>query len=212
MEETQQATTFELVKQRQVMKSMGESLNRTSFDKTRDISKWSNANLNNGETHSRSTDKERSVIGIRQAEIEAPIAFYAHLGRNNLEHAGIGQIVIYDSVVTNVGNGYSGSSGAFTAQVDGIYVFSSTLVALLHNNVRTSIFKNSDLINYMFAGGVESLLNSSSNTIVLQLNKGDVITVRIADGNSSMQGYESSSFSGFLLSRLSNNQNVIVGK
>ncbi|KAL4226161.1 positive regulation of dendritic spine morphogenesis [Mactra antiquata] len=212
MDEIQQATIIELEAQRQLMESMGETLESNGINKTSSASKTPNPDHNAKMSRSMSSIKERSAMGIRQAEFESPVAFYAHLGNHHFEHAGVNQIIIYDSIVTNVGNGYNDSLGAFTAPVDGIYVFSSTMVALQHRNAHSSFFKNSDRINTMFASGVESQYDTSSSTIVLQLSKGDVITVRNGDADTSIHGYDHSSFSGFLLTGLNNNQNVIIGK
>ncbi|KAL4226311.1 Complement C1q-like protein 3 [Mactra antiquata] len=194
MEETQQASIIELETQRQVMESIGENLNNSNGIKSIDGSKLSNPHISTRKSHSISTVKERSTVGIRQAEFEAPIAFYAHIGSHHV----VNQIIIYDNVVTNVGNGYNGSLGAFTAPVEGIYVFSSTLVAHGHQNIHTSFYRNSNRISSMFASGVESNTDTSSATIVLQLSKGDVVTVRSNDADVSINGYTYSSFTGFL--------------
>lgn len=151
---------------------------------------------------------ERSVQRIRQAEIESPVAFWALLG-NHFEHAGIKQIFVFEQVVTNVGNGYNNSVGMFTAPVEGIYVFSTTLVSFHHINAHASFYRNADSLNIMFVSGGEAGYDTTSATITLHLQKGDIITVRNGDVNVSYYGYKHCSFSGFLLTDLTNAQTIV---
>ncbi|KAL4233846.1 hypothetical protein ACF0H5_008522 [Mactra antiquata] len=207
MEETQQAAIIELETQRQVIESMVATVKSASINK-------SSADATNAEADHNvklSSMNKRSVMGIRQAEVESPVAFFATIGNHHLEHAGVNQVIVYDNIVTNVGNGYNKLIGVFTAPVDGIYVFSSTMVAHVHQNAHSSFYKNNDRLNIMFASGVESAFDTSSATIVLQLSKGDLITVRNGDADTSIHGFDHSSFSGFLLTNLINH-NTIIGK
>ncbi|KAH3710148.1 hypothetical protein DPMN_069616 [Dreissena polymorpha] len=49
---------------------------------------------------------------------ERPVAFYATLV-NTIEHVGDHQHIVFDHVITNIGDGYSPEHGHFTAPVRG---------------------------------------------------------------------------------------------
>jgi hypothetical protein len=57
------------------------------------------------------------------------VAFFAYLTyqANNL---GAFQNIVFDNVVTNIGNAYNWNHGLFIAPVNGTYVFSFTLMAV----------------------------------------------------------------------------------
>lgn len=57
-----------------------------------------------------------------------PVAFYAYISK---DFGGVGahHVFLYDTIVTNQGNGYSNHSGAFTAPSTGVYAFCYTAYA-----------------------------------------------------------------------------------
>lgn len=55
------------------------------------------------------------------------IAFYAYMSTTETG-PGTHHTIIYDNEVTNIGNRYNTLSGIFTAPVDGVYVFSWTIL------------------------------------------------------------------------------------
>ena len=127
------------------------------------------------------------------------------------EHAGMHQNFVFDTVVTNVGNGYNSHLGSFVAPVSGTYVFSTTLVSFYHINSHAQFVKNGQAVTTLFVSGVESGHDTASQTIVLQLQKGDDVTVQNLDTDTSFLGSSYSIFSGFLLFN-DYSSSVIVGK
>ncbi|XP_052795043.1 complement C1q-like protein 3 [Mya arenaria] len=75
-------------------------------------------------------DLRRSVEDLQQAMRiphkrsipESPVAFSAKLS-HNVEHAGIDQTVIFDSILLNEGGHYNPHTGVFRVPVEGIYLF-----------------------------------------------------------------------------------------
>lgn len=53
------------------------------------------------------------------------VAFHVEL-RKSIEHLLTNQILKYDHIITNIGEGYDKTTGKFTAPVDGVYSFSWT--------------------------------------------------------------------------------------
>ena len=141
---------------------------------------------------------------------ETPVAFLATLTSHVL-HAGQNQIIAFDRVDTNVGNAYNPHLGAFTAPVSGIYVFSVSLLSYPGHTTQYQLKKNNEFISsiYLQTGTGEN--ESTSQTVVLQLTKGDDVTLRNMDGDDSLHGVNYSTFAGFLLWQ-DFNQPAVVGK
>lgn len=56
-----------------------------------------------------------------------PMAFHANLGSSlNIQDIYKEDTVVYDDVITNVGNGYDSETGIFTCRKAGLYSFSWT--------------------------------------------------------------------------------------
>ena len=64
------------------------------------------------------TDNKRQVSISRSSMV----AFSATL-TNSIPHVNQDQTIVFDDVLSNVGNGYHASHGIFTAPLPGIYVF-----------------------------------------------------------------------------------------
>ena len=89
-------------------------------------------------------------------------------------------ICIFDIAETNLGNGYSTSSGSFTALASGYYVF--TLFFQTRGDT------DSDLVltvndEVLCAGDAVSVYDQASCSAVVQLEAGDVVNVKAAAGD-----------------------------
>ncbi|KAH9492102.1 Complement C1q-like protein 4 [Bulinus truncatus] len=111
------------------------------------------------------------------------------------------QTLVYDAVHTNIGGGYNRQTGVFTAPESGVYLFT---VSCLTNNgysLELNVFQNHFRVATAYASDV---FRSSSNTVILQLKKGDEVQVK---SHGSGYAYADSkgfynSFSGFRISSL----------
>ena len=155
-----------------------------------------------------------SVAGpqrIRQATTEVPVAFFATLS-SDIQHVGQNQLIVFDRVVTNVGNAYNPHVGVFTAPVTGIYGFSVSLIDYMGHTNEYKFYKNNDAISRIFLHAPDAGHHeSTSQTIVLQLSKGDDVTLRNMYGDESLRGDNYCSFAGFVVWE-DFNQPPVVGK
>ena len=139
------------------------------------------------------------------------VAFFARLTTKtpNLAH---NQDIVFDHVVTNVGNGYHGNHGLFVAPVSGLYVISATVMAYLPGPTRhishAKVVKNGQLLAILGQHGV-SVWDTSSVTIVVELQKGDDVAVQSDMQNLTFWGDNFSTFSGFLLYEHAGSPNLI---
>ncbi|XP_078341616.1 uncharacterized protein LOC111099936 [Crassostrea virginica] len=127
---------------------------------------------------------------------DTPVAFTA--GMTSSSTSWSGDILVFPHVITNKGQGYSPSSGKFTAPRDGTYVFTVTGVSfsnwlsldIVHDGVSKVRTYSHNSASYQ----------TGTNLVVLELDRGDAVWVKRYDG----RGYFTNSvpmttFSGFIL-------------
>jgi len=141
----------------------------------------------------------------RQLAEQTEVAFYAYIG-SLVEHLGMDQVIKFDHVVTNIDStnsvgGYSGTTGVFTAPVDGLYVFHATVMSHLTHVFYAMIYKESTPVaTILLGGGIQ--YNMASNSAILALRKGERVMVRHESADHSIEGAYyggQSTFAGFLL-------------
>lgn len=114
-------------------------------------------------------------------------------------HAQGHQNLVFDSVVTNVGNGYNANTGIFVTPVSGVYVFSVTLMADPNHYDRYQIMKNgSKLLGNLLAHAPVGAYDTTAQTVVVVLQAGDKISVQHFDPDGFAHGHAYSTFAGFL--------------
>ena len=104
------------------------------------------------------------------------------------------ETIVFGTVVTNIGDGYSNSSGTFTCPVDGYYVFQLHLGSLWKKNAIAYILANDKIVGHAFFSSGEKHVAS----VTLLLERGDKVRITSA-GNSHVLG-DVSIFTGYLLS------------
>jgi len=136
------------------------------------------------------------VTGCSGYKKEIP-AFSA--SRSQSKSLGPGEIILFDHVWTNVGNGYNPNTGKFTAPKSGLYQISGTVMSSSGKKLHVYLFKNDKQTVSLYTG-----LGYATGTvnIVFKLQKGE--TVYMKHHNSTQTIYSDSSvycvFSGFLIS------------
>ncbi|TFK07653.1 pendrin [Platysternon megacephalum] len=139
------------------------------------------------------------VSGALSAAFSGPrIAFYVGL---KSPHEGY-EVLKFDDVVTNLGNHYEPATGKFSCQVRGIYFF--TYHILMRGGDGTSMWadlcKNGQVRASAIAQDADQNYDYASNSVVLHLDSGDEVYVKL-DGGKAHGGNNNkySTFSGFLL-------------
>lgn len=108
----------------------------------------------------------------------------------------VNQIIIFDSVKTNVGGHYSPSTGVFTSPRNGLYMISATMRSTASKHLHCELWVNEGMKVKTFG------TNYSTGTInaVLQLKTGDKVSIkkdhRSGEG---IIGREWSMFSGYFI-------------
>ncbi|CAC5400377.1 unnamed protein product [Mytilus coruscus] len=133
------------------------------------------------------------------------IAFYAYLN-NDVKSPGIHQTLVFDNVITNEGKWYNKFSGTFSAPINGLYVFSCSIIMDGPGQYASfEIVKNADIIGTFFVDPqYDEGYKYSSLTLVTDLHQTDTVFVRIGSsyavvGNVLSKPYARSSFTGWKL-------------
>ena len=113
------------------------------------------------------------------------------------------EVVKFDKVWTNIGNGYDSSSGVFTAPRGGVYQFSCSAMTLSGKTLRLHLMKNDQRTVSLYPG--TSGHNMGTLNMVLELKKGDRVYIKhLGSGSNSLYseaGYNYSMFSGYFISQ-----------
>ncbi|XP_048014589.1 complement C1q-like protein 4 [Megalobrama amblycephala] len=105
----------------------------------------------------------------------------------------------YRNVFTNIGNAYNPITGIFTAPLKGAYMFRVSAFGHAPTIASAAIVKNGQHVVAAFDHQAQNDLNSS-NGVVLILEVGDVVYVRLWNGKRLFDNASNhNSFSGYLL-------------
>ncbi|XDV25712.1 hypothetical protein PO909_029582 [Leuciscus waleckii] len=141
-------------------------------------------------------------VELRKENRDREIAFSA-----SLMQSGSGDIgpftteitLTYRNVFTNIGNAYNPVTGVFTAPLKGAYMFRFSIFGNGGTTATASIVKNGERVVIAYDYQPQHWLNSS-NGVVLILEVGDVVYVRLWSGRRIYDSYNNhNTFSGFLL-------------
>ena len=128
---------------------------------------------------------------------DTPVAFTACI--TSASSSWEGDILVFPHVITNKGQGYSSSSGKFTAPRDGTYVFTLTAVSFSSNSLYLDIVHDGvrkvRTMSYKSAS-----YQTGTNLVVLELDRGDAVWVKRDRGRSYYsESVPVTTFSGFIL-------------
>lgn len=107
--------------------------------------------------------------------------------------------LVFDAIISNVGNGYNPRTGVFTAPMNGAYVFYVSCIEYERQDLRLEIVLNNvSKVRTLAYGGTD--YQTGTNMVVLNLREGDNVWVRHYLG----RGYYSKSiplttFTGFMI-------------
>ena len=95
-----------------------------------------------------------------------------HAKRSSPLNLGYRDVIVFDHVEKNVGGGYDGKSGKFTATIKGLYLFSTRVVTTQGNRIHIALVKNGKITSLAW-----SLNDSADITEPLMLLPGDKVWV-----------------------------------
>ena len=111
----------------------------------------------------------------------------------------------FTHVITNIGGNYDTTTGVFTCQYPGLYVFALHLVKLYdRDSVWCAIRKNGSYLVYVFSdpdAASDGSYSGGTNSVVVHLVRGDRVDIGDCSSiaNIYVHNHGETSFSGFLL-------------
>ena len=128
------------------------------------------------------------------------MAFTVHFANSPVNNIGDKGVFKFDTVITNVGQGYDTHTGIFTAPVPGTYLFFLNLMSSNdHGSIWAAIDKHGEMIGSVWAGGSGDHDDQGSSLVTTHMNAGDQVWVRQNAGSSAVQGAFWTVFSGSLI-------------
>ncbi|XP_038073668.1 collagen alpha-1(X) chain-like [Patiria miniata] len=127
------------------------------------------------------------------------VAFSAY--RTSAVTGGIGDVIVFDNIMTNIGDRYDSQSGVFTCSQPGVYFFTTSFLRI---NTATRPYvqlkKNGELV-FSIYDSHDSYHHQSSNSAVLILATGDRVWLEFFGSNRGIYsaGGRFAYFSGFLI-------------
>ncbi|XP_071144667.1 complement C1q-like protein 2 [Mytilus edulis] len=133
------------------------------------------------------------------------LAFAASLN-TTIPHVAAHQLIKYNDIITNEGNGYDATQGIFIAPARGLYLISVTLWESMNDlqRIGLDLVLNGKKVISIFADGAGTNDSAMTQTLPLVLKQGDRVWVRTHDKYAGFTLYGSAewnmnSFSGVLL-------------
>lgn len=130
------------------------------------------------------------------------VAFYAYLSSDTSASVDY-HIILFDTVITNVGNAYHPHMGTFIAPRAGIYVFTWTIRLYGNAYFMTELVVNNVVVNWIFLGTHNNIDGSVTGTAVVHVNQGDDVLIRTGphhhSGSIISNNDGKSSFAGWIL-------------
>ncbi|XP_064613623.1 heavy metal-binding protein HIP-like [Liolophura sinensis] len=158
--------------------------------------------------------EEEEISGNMSARLQGAntvdaVAFSAQV-ESHLTGLTRDQTIVFSSPRTNLGNAYNSKTGVFTCPTAGLYLFTATVLSNLGDRIETEIMLHKsegdmkqESVAKLYSGAASTeRYGSGSNTVVLELAKGDTVWLREYNGLGSFVYQQWSSFSGALIQRL----------
>ena len=131
--------------------------------------------------------------------MQASVAFHAEFGADPVP-MGPNAPLIFDTVLTNVGDGYDVITGNFRAPVSGTYMFVLNYMGDITTYVYVNMYVDNTEVDYSISHWGGSTWDHVSESLVVQLKAGQHVHLKNGSAETKkIRGHHWSTFSGFLI-------------
>ena len=139
-----------------------------------------------------------SYIYISVSDGRLQPAFFASLVKHPYTLTGINDVVKFEDVRVNRGEGYNPSTGVFTAPRKGLYHVSCLILGNNGHDVTYQLNKNDALFTAGYS--TKGAYTSSTLSVIVEMKKGDRVFIKHrTSGSQQITGNHHSTFSGYFL-------------
>ncbi|XP_070184220.1 cerebellin-3-like [Littorina saxatilis] len=145
--------------------------------------------------------QQSAVMQTMQSKLMKHVGFSAAFQlAHDMVNIGQGGVIKFSNIITNSGSGYSATTGVFTAPVAGNYGFYLSFRSdNTHDYVVIALEKNNKALHYAVAEGKRVFRDKGACFATSHLNVGDKVRARQNDGDTRLELWRLTTFSGFLL-------------
>jgi len=130
---------------------------------------------------------------------EEKVAFFARFSNSYITMTSNNQILVFDHVLLNEGNGYRRHTGIFTCPLAGIYNIQWTILPNHRATFHTELVVNGDVIMFNYAAS-QVISRTTSTMATMYLSLGDKVWIRKHGNNrTTINGGFRSAFQAFKL-------------
>ncbi|XP_067381430.1 complement C1q-like protein 4 [Channa argus] len=148
-------------------------------------------------------ESENQILELKKKEKNKVFFSAATGGSGHIGPFNTYTTLIYKTVITNIGNAYNQFTGIFTAPVAGIYYFTLFYHAGGTNIVSLTLIKNDQTVVECYDHRtLQDGADNGGNAVLLQLQQGDQVFVRLGANTHVWGNNEITTFSGFLVSQV----------
>ena len=104
--------------------------------------------------------------------VQNTVAFFATVKLMSLNHLGSHQNIVFEDVVTNIGNAYNNHHGVFIAPVSGLYLITTSVRSGSNMEYWAEVVVNGTVIVRLNERGTDNRHGSGAQTIIIALKKG----------------------------------------
>jgi hypothetical protein len=137
-----------------------------------------------------------SLAGVADHIKKQAITFHAMMSDDLVSN--IGQTVVFDDVITNIGKAYNHHTGHVTVPYDGLYFFTVSFLKRYISNLTLTMLINSRTISRGHATNYTSGATTRSMNAAVFLKKGDVVRIIGSSVNARIHG-DWTSFTGHII-------------
>ena len=127
-----------------------------------------------------------------------PVGFSVYLAEEYEVFISAGEIVPFDSVISNYGNYFSTVTHTFTCPFNGVYTFWTSINQSSFSTIRSRLMRNDTELMTMWADG-EGARDSVSASVITECNSGEQVYIETLSSGYIDGGDSACHFTGFLL-------------
>ena len=137
-----------------------------------------------------------------QDDETGPVAFTASAETGVSTKYTAWDVIVFDEVLTNFGGHYNPTTSSFICPVDGVYLFSVSMLPYISVNIVVNLMRNNTVLSRAHGDDVSGSFNPVGTTVVTECSRGEPMWVNVYSSGSIYASNQYCVFTGHLIQRL----------